>query len=73
MPQMKSRIAKDILRDRGAPQKRSPDERLDGADMDDVDRSDWPVIEVLDDTPGTPAQKDAFTGQSGARGKPEGL
>ena len=45
MPQPKSRISKDILRDQGAPQRPSPDEQMSGAGMDDVDRSDWPVGE----------------------------
>lgn len=73
MPKPKSKIAADILKDRGVPQKLSPDERLDGAGMDGVDRAEHPVIEELGDATGTPAQKSAFTGQSGARGKPEGL
>lgn len=74
MPRLKSKVAADILKDRGAPQKLSPDEQCSGTDMDDVDRgSDWPDIEVIDDAPGTPAEKAGFNGQQGARGKPEGL
>lgn len=54
MPQPKSRISRDILRDQGAPQKLSPDEQMSGGAMDDVDRSDWPTGEdvTANETPG---------------------
>jgi len=49
MPALKSRIAAAIRKDQGAPQKLSADEQFAGADMDDVDRSDFPEIESIDD------------------------
>jgi hypothetical protein len=49
MPHLKSRIARDILRDAGAPQGGLSDSELSaGALMDDVDRSDWPEGAKLD-------------------------
>lgn len=48
---LKSRIAGDILRDRGAPQGGLNDsENCAGSPMDDVDRSSWPD-EVFLETP----------------------
>jgi hypothetical protein len=49
MPQLKSRIARDVLRDRGAPQGGLNESELAaGNPMDDVDRSDWPEGVKLD-------------------------
>jgi len=50
MPQQKSRIAQAIRRDQGAPQKLSAAEQFAGAGMDDVDRNDFPEIEIIDDS-----------------------
>ena len=50
MPSPKSRIAAAILKDRGAPQRVSADEQWSGTEMDDVDRSDFPEIESIDES-----------------------